>query len=190
MTVVRVLPKHRSLDGTDRPINSGRLWFAKHGRELDGPEVVAADPWSDEFSVPVRGTLIEVTLATGYWRIREQIDNGKTRYVRVPDSASSIDYADLVDVDPETLDPLAEPEAAWWVALQEIEGGIAGASAYEIAVENGFEGTEQEWLDAIGGGVTTEQLEEAVDAHTNSETPHPVYDNMPDLASIFEEHLA
>lgn len=27
--------------------------------------------------------------------------------------------------------------------------GIPGKSAYEIAVENGFEGTEQDWLNAI-----------------------------------------
>jgi hypothetical protein len=30
--------------------------------------------------------------------------------------------------------------------------GADGASAYDIAVENGFVGTEQEWLDSIGGG--------------------------------------
>lgn len=123
MTVVRVHPKHRSLDGTDRPIRSGRLWFARHGRELDGPEVVAADPWSDEFSVPVRGSMLEVTLEPGYWRVREQIDNGATRYVRVPPSETALDYGDLVDVDPESLDPLAQPEAAWWIALQESGGG-------------------------------------------------------------------
>lgn len=31
------------------------------------------------------------------------------------------------------------------------EGGAAGASAYEIAVENGFNGTEEEWLDSLVG---------------------------------------
>jgi len=30
---------------------------------------------------------------------------------------------------------------------------IEGLSAYEIAVNNGFEGTEQEWLDSLGGDV-------------------------------------
>jgi hypothetical protein len=30
--------------------------------------------------------------------------------------------------------------------------GADGASAYDIAVENGFEGTEQEWLDSLVGG--------------------------------------
>lgn len=29
--------------------------------------------------------------------------------------------------------------------------GIAGKSAYEIAVENGFKGTEVEWLESLKG---------------------------------------
>jgi len=32
--------------------------------------------------------------------------------------------------------------------------GPSGASAYQIAVTNGFEGTEQEWLDSIGANLT------------------------------------
>ena len=31
------------------------------------------------------------------------------------------------------------------------ESGIAGKSAYEIAVDNGFQGTEQEWLESLQG---------------------------------------
>ena len=31
------------------------------------------------------------------------------------------------------------------------EAGIQGKSAYEIAVENGFQGTETEWLESLKG---------------------------------------
>lgn len=31
-------------------------------------------------------------------------------------------------------------------------GAVVGASAYEVAVRNGFEGTEEEWLDSLVGG--------------------------------------
>lgn len=31
------------------------------------------------------------------------------------------------------------------------EAGIQGKSAYEIAVENGFQGTEEEWLESLKG---------------------------------------
>lgn len=36
--------------------------------------------------------------------------------------------------------------------------GPAGDSAYDIAVKNGFTGTEQEWLDSIGGGELPQNL--------------------------------
>lgn len=35
--------------------------------------------------------------------------------------------------------------------------GENGLSAYEIAVQNGFEGTEQEWLDSFYNETTVEQ---------------------------------
>ena len=57
------------------------------------------------------------------WQIIERTPRGKTRYVLVPDSAAVLDYADLVDVDPATLAPTAEPEAAWWAAWQAMAAG-------------------------------------------------------------------
>lgn len=38
-----------------------------------------------------------------------------------------------------------------WGSLQYVGVGPAGASAYEIAVANGFTGTESEWIESIGG---------------------------------------
>ena len=57
------------------------------------------------------------------WQIIERTPCGKTRYVLVPDSVATLDYADLVDVDPLTLDPAAEPDAAWWAAWQAMASG-------------------------------------------------------------------
>lgn len=40
---------------------------------------------------------------------------------------------------------------------------LPGKSAYEIAVENGFEGTEEEWLESLKmGDVSQEQIQAAV----------------------------
>lgn len=51
--------------------------------------------------------------------------------------------------------------------------GDTGKSAYEIAVKNGFEGTETEWLDSLvggaDGGLTTQQ---AADLKANTEARH------------------
>ena len=57
------------------------------------------------------------------WQIIERTPRGKTRYVLVPDSLATLDYAPLVDVDPATLDPTAEPEAAWWAAWAALAAG-------------------------------------------------------------------
>jgi hypothetical protein len=38
-------------------------------------------------------------------------------------------------------------------------GALKGKSAYELAVETGFEGTEEEWLDSLSGGETAKDEE-------------------------------
>ena len=65
------------------------------------------------------------------WQIIERTPRGKTRYVLVPDSVATLDYADLIDVDPTTLDPAAEPEAALWAALAAIQGGAGGLTVID-----------------------------------------------------------
>ena len=65
------------------------------------------------------------------WQIIERTPRGKTRYVLVPDSAATLDYADLIDVDPTTLAASAEPEAAWWAAIEGIQGGAGGLTVID-----------------------------------------------------------
>ena len=65
------------------------------------------------------------------WQIIERTPRGKTRYVLVPDSVAVLDYADLVDVDPLTLAATAEPEAAWWAAIEGIQGGAGGLTVID-----------------------------------------------------------
>ena len=40
------------------------------------------------------------------------------------------------------------------------ERGLDGLSAYEVAVKNGFNGTEQEWLESLHGGIPDPELSE------------------------------
>ena len=59
-------------------------------------------------------------------------------------------------------------------ACQKGDDGAAGKSAYEIAVDNGFNGTEQEWLDSLKGSASGSQGKSAYDiwlenGHTGSE---------------------
>lgn len=49
---------------------------------------------------------------------------------------------------------------------------IKGASAYDVAVDNGFEGTEEEWLESLkgegSGSISDEQLEKLNEAYTKA----------------------
>lgn len=47
------------------------------------------------------------------WRVSELVAGGATRYVEVPDSAQTVEYAGLMDVDPATLDQSLETVGAW-----------------------------------------------------------------------------
>lgn len=53
------------------------------------------------------------------------------------------------------------------------DNGAPGASAYEIAVNNGFVGTEQEWLDSLGAdAATTAEPEQCAVCHGDVEALH------------------
>lgn len=57
-----------------------------------------------------------------------------------------------------------------------------GESAYEVAKANGFQGSQTEWLASIDGNA-------AVEAHIESQTPHPAYDDLPSMSLLFENGL-
>lgn len=105
----------------------GRLQFTPTARRNVDTTVVLPSP----FSVPL-DTLghAQVDLAatdhTWCWRVDEIAQVQHTRYVTVPE-AEAVEYSALVEVDPETLDPVAVPEAAWWLALQNQPAPDVGA---------------------------------------------------------------
>lgn len=62
--------------------------------------------------------------------------------------------------------------------------GPSGKSAYEIALDNGFVGTEEEWLASLVADSSSELTE-----HINAATPHPAYDDISSLELLFENGL-
>lgn len=58
------------------------------------------------------------------WEVREVgFPGARTRYVRVPDSPTPVQYEDLVDVDPRSL-PVRDAEQAWFAALGDVDTGL------------------------------------------------------------------
>lgn len=60
--------------------------------------------------------------------------------------------------------------------------GENGLSTYDIAVRNGFVGTEAEWIASF---LTVDALTD----HVNDPTPHPAYDDISSLQLLFENGL-
>lgn len=114
-------------------------------RHIDAPDEDAVDriilPSSSRETL-VDGECTLVLDPTGpdwCWKIVERVPDGVVRYVVVPD-VEAVDYGDLVDVDPATLDPAAEPEAAWWVALQDVAAGAVDPAIVQAAVDAALDG--------------------------------------------------
>jgi hypothetical protein len=112
-----VLP---TTDGTVRR-PSGSLEFRPTKRRNVGTDVVLPAPVTKGLTDPPSIAELAPTEPGWAWQVVERVQGGspRSRYLTVPDSASVVDYADLVAVDPATLEPTEEPEAAWWAARRQ-----------------------------------------------------------------------
>lgn len=127
MTVIRLDALATALgDPFEAPINGKVTALAWRGRapvvRLDGPTVTFPDDLvvRIEDGTPARELDLEPT--TGDWCWRLDLDSFDpshqvVRYVVVP-ASGPVDWADLVDIDPESYTPEAEPELGWWVELE------------------------------------------------------------------------
>lgn len=124
MTLVLVDVAHL---GPDHPVASaGYIQLVPvHRRVADG-QVVTREP----LAVPLVDGRAAVTLAPGYYLVHEGVRAGAHGMcVLVPD-VEQIAYADLItghQVDPDTLDPGAEPGPAWQVALDLFRAEVEAA---------------------------------------------------------------
>ena len=76
------------------------------------------------------------------------------------------------------------------MALENLKGTMSGQlirgySAYAIAVQNGFQGTEKEWLESLKGGGTSQEITSIIDtAIANVSETIPIVDTDPTEGSI------
>ena len=118
-----VLIDFRQQDGKtpEVPVTEGYLLWTPLRREIYDTYVTVPEPFAVYLTNGV-GTAV-IKNSWPYWRVTERgIPSGITRTVQVP-SVSEIHYSSLTDVDPSTLEPSAEPEAAWWAAWDAMAAG-------------------------------------------------------------------
>ncbi len=112
---------HRDAAHGKAPI-AGPMRFAPSRRRSDGQDIILPAGFDVEL---VDGEAIVELDATGpdwCWTAVEPTQRGAIRHFLVPDVPDDevLEYSSLPDVDPATLEPSAEPEAAWWAIAESL----------------------------------------------------------------------
>ena len=106
-----------------RQPSTGRLAWQRVERLVDGAVVVLPA----ETSVPLVAGQATAELDPGYYWFTEKTTGG-VRALRLVPSVGPVAYADLPALDSATMEPTAEPEAAWYGYVQTLEA-VAQAAA-------------------------------------------------------------
>jgi hypothetical protein len=138
VTQVHVRLTRPQRGSTDRLPATGQLEASLFRRQVEDGAFVLVTAYSQ---VLVDGeAVLELTPndGTNAWVIVERVRDGKTRMIAVPDSASAVEYADLPDLDPATLEPTDGNIAAWEAAAAFVVNAqhaaeAAAASAQQYA---------------------------------------------------------
>lgn len=101
-------------------------------RRTVGDAIVLPAPFSAVLVDGVVTVEMAATSSDWCWRVDEVMPYGvasSTRFVAVPQSDLVLGYEDLADVDPATLEPAAEPAAAWDLALDNTDARVEWLTA-------------------------------------------------------------
>ena len=98
----------------------GDVTFSRSKRTSDGVWVVLPIEFSKRLILGECTVELEPTKPGECWVVGEPTAQGRTRSILVPDSLSVLEYQYLPEVDPGTLEPEAEPEAAWWSVVESL----------------------------------------------------------------------
>lgn len=129
MTAVRLGIVRPTADGTLTRVK-GMMEFTPHARRITDTEPTdVVVPASFRVVLDPAAEAPVVHLAAGWvWIGSEFLPEGIRRHVLVPDSDEVVDWADLVDVDPATLEPSPEAVAGWSAVLAEVQEAAMSAS--------------------------------------------------------------
>ena len=168
------------------PVGAGRVPFRREFTD----HATVPDPFTVTLVDGVATFDLAATESTWCWEVTETVDVAVThleyrpvpmytRHVAVPDSVSVLEYsADLIDLDPDTLDPAAVAPAAWTTALAaETASRVALAaslpSTYETLYRIDVQHPPAPLMAAVGDGVTddTAALQAIFDLATDTYLP-------------------
>lgn len=116
---------------------TGTIQLRPYSRHIVEDEVIV--PQSYSLTLVGGEATAEVVVGWVYKSV-ERIRGGVSRYFLIPSGTGTVEYADLPDVDPETLEPTPAAEAAWEVESAAREADVAELQAAIDAVDSGAAG--------------------------------------------------
>ncbi|ASR83735.1 minor tail protein [Arthrobacter phage Nubia] len=131
MTIVNFGLRHPGAAG--RVQATGRVAWIPTERKIDGSLVVLPSRVSVTLT-PEASAEIE----PGVYLFHEEAVGGISAYRIVP-NAIEVEYASLVAVDPTTLDPEAQPEAAWYAFVESLNASNADMLASALSAQHSAE---------------------------------------------------
>ncbi|ALY10726.1 minor tail protein [Arthrobacter phage Wayne] len=131
MTIVHFGLRHPSAAG--RIQATGRVAWVPTERKVDGSLVVLPA----KVSVTLEADA-SAEIEPGTYLFHEQAVGGVSAYRTVP-NAIEVDYSSLVAIDPDTLDPEAQPEAAWYAFVEGLNAANADMLASALSAQHSAE---------------------------------------------------
>ncbi|QBZ73253.1 hypothetical protein SEA_MRGLOOPY_1 [Arthrobacter phage MrGloopy] len=131
MTLVHFDLRHPGASG--RKPAAGRIAWVPTERKVDGSIVVLPTRVSVTLD-PLSSAQIE----PGIYLFHEEVVGGISAYRVVPNSLEA-DYSSLVAIDPATLDPASQPEAAWYAFVETLNAANADMLASALASQHSAE---------------------------------------------------
>ncbi|AOT24091.1 hypothetical protein SEA_VALLEJO_1 [Arthrobacter phage Vallejo] len=131
MTLVHFDLRHPGASG--RKPAAGRIAWVPTERKVDGSIVVLPTRVSITLD-PLSSAQIE----PGIYLFHEEVVGGISAYRVVPNSLEA-DYSSLVAIDPATLDPASQPEAAWYAFVETLNAANADMLASALASQHSAE---------------------------------------------------
>lgn len=119
MTMVHIRLRAPTNGGTRAGV--GMVVFQPSARHADDASVVLPDTFTVVLDEEGEATVdIQPTGPDWCWKTDEQVPYGSIRWFTVPDTAGTLEYAELTDVDPRTFKP-GRNLAAWQAVTGDIK---------------------------------------------------------------------
>lgn len=136
MTQVHVDLNRPAPDAPGWGPTTGPLVCSPYSRHVVGTEVIVPDA----LIVELTDGEVTVELVGGWvWRVEERVRGGAVRYIQVPESSTVVEYSELVDIDPVTLEPTPAAEAAWDLeAAARVAGDAARIRGAAVSTDGSF----------------------------------------------------